>query len=163
MIIVTILVPVILTGAVTYFAVDCLLVRVIIDAGAVLVWSLFVVIVVALMVERDMAEARRLVSQQTSPLAEQVRLLKDEHGDLIADVRLQVEDLENRTRATFERLGADLPPKSVSVRARIVSGAPTVSATLRVSGGSRWARLRQRFRRAMRRVKEVMYGKPGRG
>ena len=102
MIIVTIFVPVVLTGVVTYFAVECQVVRVIIDLGVFLVWALFVVIVVALMVEKDMAEARRLVSQQTVPLAEQVRMLKEEHGDLIADVRLQVEDLENRSRSTFE-------------------------------------------------------------
>ena len=54
-------------------------------------------IVVALMVERDMAEANRLVSQRTGPLLEQVHRLEEEHGDLITDVRLQVEDLENRT------------------------------------------------------------------
>ena len=111
MIIVTIFVPVILTVAVTYFAVDCLVVRVILDVGVVLVWALFAVVVVALMVERDMAEAHRLVSQQTGPFVEQVHRLEEEHGDLIADVRLQVEDLESRTRSTFERLGVDLPPK----------------------------------------------------
>ena len=55
MIIFTIFVPVILTVVVTYLPVDCLLVRVIIDVGVVLVWALFVVVVVALMVERDMA------------------------------------------------------------------------------------------------------------
>ena len=152
MIIVTIFVPVILTVVVTYLAVDCLVVRVIIDVGAVLFWAVFVVIVVALMVERDMAEANRLVSQQTGPLVEQVHRLEEEHGDLIADVRLQVEDLESRTRSTFERLGADLPPKGVSVRARAISGAATISAPVVTSGGNKWARLRQRFRRAMRRV-----------
>ena len=109
MIIVTVVVPVILT-----VAVDCLVVRVIIDVGVVLVWALFVVIVVALVVERDMAEASRLVSQQAVPLVEQVHRLEEEHDDLIADVRLQVEDLESRTRSTFERLGVDLPPNPAS-------------------------------------------------
>ena len=163
MVIVTIFVPVILTVVVTYFAVDCLVVRVIIDVGVVLVWALFVMIVVALMVERDMAEASRLVSQQTGPLVEQVRRLEEEHGNLIADVRLQVEDLESRTRSTFERLGVDLSPKSVSLRFRAITGAPTVSFNLSVSGGSKWARLRQRFWRAMRRVREIVYGNPERG
>ncbi len=37
-----------------------------------------------------------MVSQQTDPLVEQVRRLEEEHGNLIADVRLQVEDLESR-------------------------------------------------------------------
>ena len=160
MIIVTIFVPVILTVVVTYLPIDCLVVHVIIAVVVFLVWALFAVIVVALMVERDMAEANRLVSQRTGPLLEQVHRLEEEHGDLITDVRLQVEDLESRTRSTFERLGVDLPPKSVSIRAKAIVGAPTVSVTLRVSGGNKWARLRQRFRSAMRRVREIVYGKP---
>ena len=163
MIIVTILVPVILTVVVTYLPIDCLVVHVIIAVVVFLVWALFAVIVVALMVKRDMAEASQLVSQRTGPLAEQVRMLKEEHGDLIADLRLQVEDLETRSRLTLEKLGAELPPKSVSVRLRAVAGVPTASATVRVSGGSKWARLRRWFRYAMRRVKEVVYGKRERG
>ena len=58
MIIVTILVPVILTVVVTYLPIDCLVVHVIIAVVVFLVWALFAVIVVALMVKRDMAEAR---------------------------------------------------------------------------------------------------------
>ena len=89
MIMATILVPVIWTVSFNYFEVDCWGVRVIIDVGVVLVWALFVVIVFALMVERDMAEASRLVSQRTGPLVEQVHRLEEEHGTWIADVRLQ--------------------------------------------------------------------------
>ena len=163
MIIVTIIVPVILTWVVTNLPIDCLVVRVIIGVVLFLVWALFAVIVVALMVKRDMAEASQLVSQRTGPLLEQVHRLEEEHGDLITDVRLQVEDLESRTRSAFERLGGDLPPESVRVRARATSGVPTVSATVRVSGGSKWARLRQHFRHVMRLVWEVVYGKPDRG
>ena len=128
---------------------------------------MFVVLVVALMVEKDKAEAGRLVDEQTSPLAEQVRRLKEDHGDLIVDVRLQVEDLERRTQSTFERLGADLPPKSVSVRASTIFDPPTTSVTGATRGGSKWARFRQRFRqrlrRTARRVREVVYGKSDRG
>ena len=162
MIIVTILVPTILTGIVslvTTFVVDPLVVSVIIG-GLFLVWALFVVIVVALMVERDLGESSNLVLQQTGPLVEQVDRLREEHRDLIADVRLQVEDLESRTRSTFERLGVDLPPKSVSLGARTIFGAAGMSAPVLISSGSKWARFRQRFRRAMRRVWEVVYGKP---
>ena len=169
MIFVTVFVP-ILTGGVTFvtsFAVDCLVVRVMIYAGLFLVWALFAVIVVAWMVEKDMAEARRLVSQQTGPLAEQVNRLEEEHGGLIADVRLQVEDLESRTRSTFETLGAVLPPRSVSLRARTVSADMTMSAVLGKSGGSKWARLRQwllrQLGRSVRRVWEVVYGKSEHG
>ena len=164
MIVVTVILPVALTWVVTsFFAVDCLVFRGIIYLGTFFVWAVFVVLVVALMVEKDMAEARRLVAQQTSPLAEQLGSLREEHSNLIADVRLQVEDLERRTQSTLESLGADLPPKSVSIRARATSGVATATATLRVSGGSKLARLRQRFRRVMRRVWEVVYGKSERG
>ena len=163
MIIVTIFVPVILTVVVTYLPIDCLVVHVIIAVVVFLVWALFAVVVVALMVKRDMAEASQLVSQQTGPLLEQVHRLEDEHGAFMADLRLQVEDLETRTRSTFERLGAELPPRTVSLRLRVTAGAPTASFNLTVSGGSKWARLRQRFRRAMRRVREIVYGNPERG
>ena len=163
MIIVTIFVPVILTVVVTYLPIDCLVVHVIIAVVVFLVWALFAVVVVALMVKRDMAEASQLVSQQTGPLLEQVHRLEDEHGALMADLRLQVEDLETRTGSTFERLGAELPPRTVSLRLRVTAGAPTGSFNLTVSGGSKWARLRQRFRRAMRRVREIVYGNPERG
>ena len=163
MIIVTIFVPVILTVVVTYLPIDSWVVCLIIALVVFLIWVLVAVIVVALVVERDMAEASQLVSQRTDPLSEQVRRLEEEQADLISDLRIQVEDLENRTRSAFERLGGDLPPESVRVRARATSGVPTVSATVRVSGGSKWARLRRRFRRAMRTVREIVYGKPQRG
>ena len=157
---VTILAPVVLTATVTYFAVECLLVRVVIDGAAFVVWSLFVVVVFALVVEKDRTEANQLVSEQTAPLAEQLERLREQQDDLIAGVRQQVEDLERRTRSTFEQLGTDLPPRSVSVRARGVSFAVEVSAAVGTVGGSRLSRLRRRFRRAMRRVWEVVYGKP---
>ena len=169
MIIVTILVPTILTGVVslvTTFVVDGLVVRVIIYLGVFLVWALFVVIVVARMVERDMAESSNLVLQQTGPLAEQVHRLREEHRDLIADVGLKVEDLERRARSTFERLEVDLAPKSVSLRARTIFGAVGMSAPVLISDGSKWARLRRwllhRLRGTARRVWEVIYGKPAR-
>ena len=103
------------------------------------------------------------MSQRTGPLLEQVHRLEEEHGDLIADLRLQVEDLETRSRLTFEKLGAELPPKRISLRGRTIFGAATISAAVLQSGGSKWARLRQRFRYAMRRVREVVYGKRERG
>ena len=169
MMLVTVFVP-ILTGVVTFvtsFAVDCLVVRVIIYAVLFLVWALSAVIVFGWMVEKDRGEAKGLVSQQTGPLAEQVNRLEEEHGVLIADVRLQVEDLESRARSTFETLGVVLPPRSVSIRAMTISAAATTSATLGTSGGSKWGRRRQRLlqqlRGAVRRVREVVYGKSGRG
>ena len=143
-----------------------LVVRVIIYLGVFLVWALFVVIVVARMVERDMAESSNLVLQQTGPLAEQVHRLREEHRDLIADVGLKVEDLERRARSTFERLGVDLAPKSVSLRARTIFGAVGMPAPVLISDGSKWARLRRwllhRLRGTARRVWEVIYGKPAR-
>ena len=110
-IVVTILVPVVLTAGITYFAVECLLVRVIIDVAAFLVWALFVVIVFALVVEKDRAEANQLVSEQVDLLVQQLRGLREEHHTLITGLGLQVEDLEERAQSALRGLGVELPPK----------------------------------------------------
>ena len=60
-----------------------------------------------------------------------------------------------------EELGVALPPVPLSIRARAVLGEFTVSAAaVTVTGGSRVARLRQWFRRAVSRVWGVVYGRP---
>ena len=113
-ILVTIFVPLILGLVVAYPAFECLVVRLIVYAVLFLIWALFVVVVVALLVERDAAFVNRLVSQQTDPLAEHVKEVREGHGGLIEDIRSQVEDLESRTRATFESLDVNLPPRPVN-------------------------------------------------
>ena len=79
-----------------------------------------------------------------------------------ADLRQRVKDLEETVRKTLEEeLGVVLPSVPISVRARAVLGSFTVSAAaVTVSGGSRVARLRQWFRRSVRRLWGVVYGRP---
>ena len=158
-IVVTIFVPLILGLVVAYPAFECLVVRVIVYVGVFLVWALFVVVVVALLAEKDVSAVQHLVSQHTEPLAKQVNRVREEHDSQIEDMRSQLEDLESRTRATFERLDVNLPPRSVHLRAGFTFGVPEASVTLRQSGGSRWGRLRRMVRRGVFKVWEVVYGK----
>ena len=161
-IVVTIFVPLILGLVVAYPAFECLVVRVIVYVVIFLVWALFVVVVVALLVERDGAFVNRLVSQQTEPLAEQVKEVREEHGGLLEDVRLQMEDLEDRTRSALEGVGGRLRPKTVNLRGTVAAEGAIRSPTLCVSGGSKWGRFRRRFRRVMVKVWKVVYGDPER-
>ena len=161
-IVVNIFVPLILGLVVAYSAFECLVVRVIVYVVMFLVWALFVVVVVALLVERDGAFVNRLVSQQTEPLAEQVKEVREEHGGLLEDVRLQMEDLEDRTRSALEGVGGRLRPKTVNLRGTVAAEGAISSPTLCVSGGSKWGRFRRRFRRFMLKVRKVVYGDPER-
>ena len=160
-IVVTIFFPVGLGLIVAYPAIECLVVRVIVYSVLFVVWALFVVIVVALLVERDAVVANRFVTQQTDPLAEklnQVKEVSDEHESLIENIRLQMADLERRSRSTFEELGANLPPRAVDLHGSVTLSGPTLSGTLTISGGSRWGRFRQWFRRAVLKAWRVIYG-----
>ena len=85
--------------------------------------------------------------------------MREEHDSWVEDLRSQLEDLESRTRATFESLDVNLPPRSVRLRAGITSGVPEVSVTLSVSGGVRWRRFRRWVQRGVFKVWEVVYGK----
>ena len=144
---------------IAYFGPDRFVLQVILYVTAFLVWSVFAVLAVASMLRRDRSESEQLVAQQTEALSVQVRGLREELEDSRADLRQQVDDLEEVVRSTLEKLGGVLPPRPISLRARVTIGSPTVSATLSVVGGSKVARIRQWFRRAMRRLWKVVYGK----
>ena len=159
MIAVTIVVPVVFPTVMGYFPFKCLWVRVFVDVGVILGWSVFVVIVVSRLVQREVSEASQLVAKRVDPLAERVRGLGEEHGNSIRDLGLQVDDLERRAQLAVQSLGGDLPPKAVNIRASARAGALTVSARLSVSGGSRRARIRAWFRRVRRRALEIVWGK----
>ena len=159
MIAVTIVVPVVVPTVMGYFPIECLWVRVLVDVGVILVWSVFVVVVVSRLVQREVSEASQSVADRVDPVAEQVRVLGEEHDNSIRNLGLQVEDLESRAQLALQSLGAELPPKTVNLRASFRAGSPTMSATLSVSGGSRRARIRARFRRVRRRAWEIVWGK----
>ena len=160
-ILLTILLPVIGPPVIAYYGPDCLLLQVILYVAAFLVWSLFAVLVVASMVRRERSEAERSVAQQIAALSVQISRLKEQHDDSSVDLRREVDNLEEVVRTTLsEKLGVLLPPRPISIRARINAGSPTMSATLTVVGGSKVARLRQWLRRTARRLWEVVYGNP---
>ena len=103
---------------------------------------------VSKLVERENREVIQLVGRQVGEVRGQLDRLKQEHQNATADARSQLEDLEERVRLALENMGVDLRPKSVRVRAQAMSGVPTVSARLSVTGGSRLARVRRWFRRS---------------
>ena len=161
MVVLTILLPAIGPTSLALFGPDLFILRVILYVAAFLVWSVLAVLAVASMLNRDRSEAEQLLSQRLETLSTQIGRLKEDHEDLKVDFRQQVKDLEEVVRSTLkEDLGVDLRPRRISLRARAVAGSPTASATLSVVGGSKLRRLRLWFRRAMRRMWEVVYGKP---
>ena len=159
-VIITVLLPAIGPPIIAYFGPEFLVLRFILYAAAFLVWSVFAVLAVASMLNRDKSEAEQLADQKLESLSEQFGRLREGHDDLRLDFQQQLNNLEEVVRSTLsDNLGVVLPPRPISIRARITSGVPSVSATVRVAGGSKLARLRHWFRRAVRRLREVVYGK----
>ena len=89
-------------------------------------------------------------------------VVRDEHRDLIKDLRRQMEAEDEVFRSGFEKLGVVLPGRSFSVDAGSVSwriDIPEASVTL-TKGGSKWVRLRRLLQRFWRRLKDTVWGKP---
>ena len=161
-VILTILLPAIGPASLAFFAPESLALQVILYIAAFAVWSILAVLAVASMLRRDRSEAEQLAAQQIEGLSGQVSKLEQGLDDVGADLRQRVKDLEETVRKTLEEeLGVVLPSVPISVRARAVLGSFTVSAAaVTVSEGSRVARLRQWFRRSVRRLWGVVYGRP---
>ena len=165
-IIITILLPAIVPTSQAFFGPDIL--RVIFYVPAFLVWSVVAFLAVASMLKRDRSDAEQLMNHKIEALSAQIDRLREEHEeheDLRADLRQQVNDLEEVVRATLkENLGVVLPPRRVSLRAKAFHiGLSWNVGKMIVDGGSRVARFRQWVRRKIRRIWEVVYGKPGNG
>ena len=158
-IVVTIVVPVVFPTVMSYFEVEPLWVRLVIDMSVIVAWGVFVVVVVSRLVERDTSDVNQLVTESVAPVVAEVRGFREEHGNLIADLNLKVEDLAERTDAALQPLGGKLGPRAIRIRATVSSGAPTVSASLTVSGGSRWGRFRAWFRRLRQRAWGILWGR----
>ena len=156
------LLPVIGPPIIAYFGPALLVLQVILYVAAFVVWSVFAVLAVASMLSRDRSEAEQLVAQRIDALSGQINGLREEHEDLRVDLRQEIDNLEEAVRATLkEELGVVLRPRPVSLRAKLAFGEISMSgANLTVVGGSKIARLRQWFRRVMRRLWEVVYGRP---
>ena len=150
MIVVTIVVPVVFPTAIGYFSIERLWVMLIIDVVVILIWSVFVVVVVSKLVERENREVDQLVGRQVDEVRRQLNRLTDEHRNATADARLRLEDLEGRIRSALEGIGTELGPRSARISAHTMSGVPTMSARLRTRGGNRRARVQRWFRRSGR-------------
>ena len=159
-IIITILLPVIVPPIIVNFGPTSLVLQSIVYAVAFIAWVIWSVLAVASMLKKDQSEAEQQVEQKLNALSGQISKLREGHEESRADLRQQVENLEEVVRSTFDGLGVVLPPRTISMCARITAGSPTMSATLTVVGGSKMARLRQWLRRTTRRLWEVVYGKP---
>ena len=126
-----------------------------------LVWSVIAVVAVSSALKKDRSEAEELLDQHVAEILGRIGKLEEEHGELRADLRQDVDSLEEAVRSGFEQLGVALPPRRISVRAKgIHFGLNTSVANVTVTGGSKIARFRQWIRRSARRVWEVVYGVP---
>ena len=157
---ITMLLPAFWPPVLAYIARDPVL-HGILNGAVFLVWSVIAVVVLASTLKKDRSEAEQLVSQPVEALSGRIGKLEEEHGDLRVDLRQEVDNLEEAVRSTFEQLGVVLPPRRISIRAKAfhISASWSV-ANVTVVGGSKVARLRKWFRRSMRRLWEVVYGKP---
>ncbi len=162
MVVLTILLPAIGPTSLALFGPDHFVLRVILYVAAFLVWSVLAVLAVASMLNRDRSEAEQLLSQKLKALSTQIGSLREEHEDSRVDLRQQMNDLEEVVRSTLrEEQGVVLPPRPISVRPKPVRfGFDVSAANVTVIRGSKVAHLRLWLRRAMRRLCEVVYGKP---
>ena len=160
-IVITILLPALLPLAIPDFNLGFAL-KVILTAGAFLVWSAIAVLAVASMLDRDRTRAERLVNEQARDLQSRVSTIAEGQQNLRIDLRQEVDNLEETVRETLrDELGVVLPPRVVLGRATAVRFSFTASAASgTASGGSKVARLRLWFRRVMGRIWGIIYGRP---
>ena len=152
--------PVIWTPLIAYITCDPVL-QVVLHVVVFLLWSVIAVVAFASTLKKDKSEVEQLVAQQVEALSGRIGKLEEDHGDLRVDLRQEVDNLEEAVRSTFEQLGVVLPPRRISLRAKAFHIGLSMSApNLTVGGGSKVARLWEWFRRSMRRLWEVVYGKP---
>ena len=163
-IILTVLLPAIGFQLIAYLDPDLGVPRPMLYLVVFLLWSVFAVLAVASMLERDRSDAAGSVDRRFGELSAQVSSMREDHDGLALDLRREVGDLEEAVRSTLsEELGVLLPPRPVSVRFKATTGSPTVSMSPTTAGGSRLARLRQWFRGAAHESWDVFYGKPDDG
>ena len=160
-IIITTLLPAIVVPITLDVVPESLVLQLIIYLGAFIIWSLWSVFAVASMLKTDRFEAEQQVNQKVEALSGRISSMKEDHEESKADLRQQVENLEEVVRSTFQELGIVLQPRRISLRAKVLGGRPSLSvANVTVIGGSKVARIRQWFKSAMRRLWAMVYGKP---
>ena len=163
---ITILLPVIGPECIADIGREYQLKQEMLDVVALFIWSIWVVLAVALMVRRDRSEAKQMVEPQIAALSGRISSLEKQHlekqyKDLRVELLREVDNLEESVKETLrESLGVVLPPRPISLSLRATAGSPTASFNLTGAGGSKVARLREWLRRKARGIWEVVYGKP---
>ena len=164
---ITVLVPLIWSVIITLWLPDGLVRQAILHLAALLGFFVLAELSVAVALKRDRSTAERFVSQEINVVTGAIRILREQHGDvieqhgdLIGDLRRQIEAQDEVFRSAFEGLGVDLPGRSFSVCAGPVFWGfdipePTVTVT---RGGIRWVRLRRLFRCVGHWLKEKVWG-----
>ena len=169
MIIVTILVPLILSVVLPLWLPDCLVAQVILYVAASLALLVAAELSVAVALGKDKSNAQQFVHGEVNVVAGELSTLREQQGDLIErhgysieDLRRRIEDQNELFRSAFEGLGVDLPGRSFSVSAGPIGWEfriPEVTVTV-TRRGSKWVRLRRLFRRFGHWLKETVWGKP---
>ena len=158
-ILLTVLLPGIAPPIFAYFSPDFFIPKIVLYVVAFLVWAFSSVLAVASMLERDRFEAEQQVAHRIEALSRDISKLSQEQGDFRVDLRQEIDNLEEAVRSTLNKeLKVVLPPRGVSLRVKPIHVNFNVSAVEVTVGGNWIARLRQRFRRLKRQLKQVFYG-----
>ena len=169
MISITVLVPLIWSVIITLWLPDGPIRQAILHLFALLVFFVLAELSVAVALKRDRSTAERFVSQGIDVVSGEIRTLGEQHGDviqqhgdLIGDLRRQIEAQDEVFRSAFESLGVALPGRRFSVSAGPVGWnfrLPEVTVTVS-RGGSKWVRFRRLFQRFGHWLKETVWGNP---
>ena len=166
---ITVLVPLIWSVIITLWLPDGLVRQAILHLAALLGFFVLAELSVAVALKRDRSTAERFVSQEIDVVSGAIRTLREQHGDvieqhgnLIGDLRRQIEAQDEVFRSAFERLEVALPGRRFSVSAGPVGWnfrVPEVTVPVN-KGGSKWVRFRRLFQRFGHWLKETVWGKP---
>ena len=121
-------------------------------------WYQVAMLVIALASKQARARVEEKFDRVSSELTGNISQISEEHQRQLTDMQDRVGDLREWVRsidrAMRHEFGVDLPPPTVSLRASIRAGAPTVSANATVSGpAGRRARLIRWVRRQARKLR----------
>ena len=111
----TILVPLIWSAIITLWMPDYFVLKAILHLVAFLALSVLAELSVAFALKRDQSKAAQVVSQEVYVVSGEIRTLREQHRDLIGDLRREIEYQDEVFRSAFERLGVDLPGRRFSV------------------------------------------------
>ena len=166
MIIITILVPLLWSVVISLWLPNRFVLQVTLHLAGFLVFWLLAVLAVGLVLKRDRFKAEQFVSQEVGAVSGQIRILRQEHedlilrhGDSIEDLKRQIDDQDANFRSAFEQMGIVPLPRRSPLRGGRSFGPMEPDVVVPKTVGSKWARLHQRLRRLGRWLKGKLLGK----